>query len=124
MRIVGLDHVQLAMPPGREAEARAFYSGVLGLHELEKPEPMRSHGGCWFELAGAQVHLGIEADFRPAQKAHPALVVADLAAARTTLEAARAPIKTAAPVDGRARIFTEDPFGNRIELLAAAGGVA
>ena len=86
--IVRLDHVQLAMPPGREAEAEAFYSGLLGLTRVPKPEPLAARGGCWFDDGAVAVHLGVEEDFRPARKAHPALVVRDLPALEAALRAA------------------------------------
>ena len=117
MRIVGLDHVQLAMPAGREADARAFYSGVLGLAEVEKPEPLRSRGGCWFGGDGVAVHLGIEARFAPARKAHPAFLVADLDAAAARLAAAGAPVVPDVALPGVRRLYTADPFDNRIELI-------
>nr|HRC74730.1 hypothetical protein [Kouleothrix sp.] len=88
MEIVGLDHIQLAMPAGREAEARAFYGGVLGLREVAKPAPLAARGGCWFEAPGTQIHLGVEAEFAPQRKAHPALLVRDLAACQRELVAA------------------------------------
>ena len=77
MTVVGIEHVQLAMPPGGEGAAREFYSGLLGLPERTKPSALAARGGCWFEAPGVKVHLGVEADFRPAQKAHPALLVDD-----------------------------------------------
>jgi catechol 2,3-dioxygenase-like lactoylglutathione lyase family enzyme len=116
--IVRLDHVQLAMPPGREAEAEAFYAGLLGLTRLPKPEPMASRGGCWFESGPVAVHLGVEEDFRPARKAHPALVVRGLPALEATLRAAGVEVRAnpdAAPGRGS---YVDDPFGNRIELVA------
>lgn len=113
MRIVGLDHVQLAMPAGREEEARAFYAGVLGLRELEKPEPLRARGGCWFGTDGVEIHLGVEEPFAPARKAHPALRVADLDTAQAALEFA----ERDESVPEVRRLFTRDPFGNRIELI-------
>ena len=88
MTVVGIEHVQLAMPPGGEGAARDFYSGLLGLPERTKPSALAARGGCWFEAPGVKVHLGVEADFRPAQKAHPALLVDDLAALQTALAAA------------------------------------
>ncbi len=78
MAIVGLDHVQLAMPAGREEDAIAFYEGGLGLTNVAKPPHLAVRGGCWFESGTTKVHLGVEADFRPATKAHPALLVDDL----------------------------------------------
>lgn len=116
-QIVGIEHVQLAMPAGEEAAARAFYTGLLGLPERPKPSKLAARGGCWFEGSGVKVHLGVEADFRPAQKAHPALLVDDLAAMQTALEAAGLAITPDEPVGGRARFYVADPFGNRIELM-------
>ena len=85
MDIAGIDHIQLAMPAGREAEARAFYGGLLGLPELAKPGPLQARGGCWFAVPGSQLHLGVEEGFAPQRKAHPALLVRDLEAARGEL---------------------------------------
>jgi catechol 2,3-dioxygenase-like lactoylglutathione lyase family enzyme len=122
MRVLGIDHVQLAMPPGGEQRGREFYAGVLGLREVAKPAPLAARGGCWFEAPGIALHLGVEPEgFRPARKAHPALVVADLAAAERELAAAGAPVRWNDELPGR-RIFTEDPFGNRIELVPAPSG--
>jgi catechol 2,3-dioxygenase-like lactoylglutathione lyase family enzyme len=117
--IVRLDHVQLAMPPGREAEAEAFYSGVLGLARVPKPAPLAVRGGCWFRHADVAVHLGVEEDFRPARKAHPAFVVEDLAALEAVCAAAGVAVRPnpdRAPGQGA---YVDDPFGNRIELIAA-----
>ena len=79
MNLLRLDHVQLAMPKGGEAQAREFYQDVLGLNEVEKPSNLRKRGGCWFESQEIKVHLGVETDFHPARKAHPAFLVRDLA---------------------------------------------
>jgi catechol 2,3-dioxygenase-like lactoylglutathione lyase family enzyme len=116
-RITGIEHVQLAMPAGEEAAARAFYTGLLGLPERAKPAKLAARGGCWFEAPGAKVHLGVEADFRPAQKAHPALLVDDLGGMQAALEADGLAVTPDDPVDGRARFYVADPFGNRIELM-------
>jgi len=117
--IVAIDHVQLAMPAGREDEARRFYVGVLGLVEVPKPAGLAGRGGCWFASADGNVavHLGVEDDFRPARKAHPAFVVADLDAMRQRLTDACAEIVEDDSIDVR-RCYTADPFGNRIELVA------
>ena len=115
MTILAIDHVQLAMPAGREAEARAFYGELLGIPEREKPAAL-SRGGCWFERGLLKIHLGVEVDFRPARKAHPALVVRDLAALAARLRAAGVEVVDDALV-GYPRVFTHDPFGNRLELL-------
>ncbi len=115
--ITGIDHVQMAMPPGTEDQARSFYSGILGLTELPKPADLAARGGCWFASGAAQVHLGVEQDFTPARKAHPALLVDDLAALVARL--ARHGI-TAVPgtrLAGYERCDIADPFGNRIELM-------
>ena len=118
-RVTGIEHVQLAMPAGEEAAARAFYSGLLGLPERAKPAELAQRGGCWFEGPGVKVHLGVEADFRAAKKAHPALLVDDLAAMIANLTAAGVAVAEDEPADGRARCFVSDPFGNRIELMQA-----
>lgn len=117
MRIVAIDHVQLAMPPGGESAARDFYTGVLGLTEVPKPPPLAARGGCWFERDGVKLHLGIEADFRPAHKAHPALLVNALAELVERCRRAGCSIVAGDPIEGRARAFVSDPFGNRIELI-------
>jgi catechol 2,3-dioxygenase-like lactoylglutathione lyase family enzyme len=117
--IVGFDHVQLAMPPGREADARRFYRDLLGLAEVPKPAALAGRGGCWFAAEGVAIHLGVEERFVAAAKAHPALLVADIAAARQVLAAAGAPVlqdDSGLPVR---RCYTADPFGNRIELVDA-----
>jgi len=119
MRVLGLHHVQLAMPAGREDEAVAFFEGVLGLPQVPKPEAMAARGGCWFERGDVRVHLGVEADFRPARKAHPALLVDDLAALVEALRRHGSDPTPGDPLAGFAdRWFVDDPFGNRIELLA------
>ena len=113
-----LDHVQIAIPPDREADARAFWGGLLGLEEIAKPRELAGRGGCWFELGDRELHLGVEADFRPAKKAHIALASADLPGLRTKLEAAGCTIRPDSSTHGRERVFTDDPFGNRLELIA------
>lgn len=115
--ITGIHHVQVCAPAGSEAEARAFYGGLLGLPEIEKPPGLKQRGGVWFELGAQQLHVGIEADFRPARRAHPALVVAGLAALRARLEAAGVTTETDELFPGYHRYYVRDPFGNRIELL-------
>jgi catechol 2,3-dioxygenase-like lactoylglutathione lyase family enzyme len=122
MRITGLDHVQLAMPRGEEERARAFYAGLLGLTELGKPEPLASRGGCWFELGRTVVHLGVEPEFAPARKAHPAFLVEDLESARRELAAAGAPVVPDDTLPDVRRFYTADPFGNRIELIQRGDG--
>ena len=119
MPILALDHVQLTMPSGREAEARAFYCDVLGLTEISKPAKLVPRGGCWFQRGSVKVHLGVEADFRAARKAHPAFLVDDLATLASILTAAGHALTYDEPLDGFTRLFVHDPFGNRIELLQA-----
>ncbi len=116
MAILRLDHVQLAVPRGSEDEARSFYGGVLGLVELAKPEPIRARGGVWFSAGEQELHLGVEEPFAPARKAHPGLVVDDLEALRDRLRAAGVAFEDDANIDGVDRLFTHDPFGNRLEL--------
>ena len=117
MRIDGLHHLQLAIPRGAEDTARAFYTGVLGLREIAKPPNLARRGGVWFELGAVQLHLGVEDDFRPAKKAHPALLVEDLAAMAERCRQAGVPLATDEPLPGFDRVYIADPFGNRIELL-------
>jgi catechol 2,3-dioxygenase-like lactoylglutathione lyase family enzyme len=105
------------MPPGGEAEARAFYGGILGLREVAKPAALADRGGAWFASGTAQVHLGVDADFRPARKAHPALVVNDLDAALAQCRVAGSTVAEATPIPGLRRAYVYDPFGNRIELV-------
>ena len=117
--VIGLDHVQLAMPPGRESEAEAFYAGFLGFVRIPKPEPMAGRGGCWFASGPVAVHLGVEDDFRPARKAHPALVVRDLAGLVAAAAAARLEVRPNPDQPDGAGYYIDDPFGNRIELIDA-----
>lgn len=125
MSAPALDHVQLAAPPDSEVAARRYYGGLLGLGEIEKPDPLRSRGGAWFALAaGQQLHVGVEPDFAPARKAHPALRVPDAAALRALagrLTDAGVPVRWDTEIAGMARFYTEDPWGNRLELLSPAG---
>ena len=114
-----IDHVQIAMPAGGEAAARRFFVNLVGLREIPKPTDMAASGGCWFALAGAELHLGVERDFQPARKAHVALRVDGLELLQQALVAAGHAVQVDRPVNGRARFFTADPFGNRIEFTAA-----
>ncbi|HKW61094.1 MAG TPA: VOC family protein [Candidatus Acidoferrum sp.] len=118
-KVLSIDHVQLVMPKGSEDRARSFYRDVLGMKEIAKPEPLAKRGGCWFASAEVQVHLGVEEDFRPAKKAHPALVVEGLDEIVARCEAAGLPTIPDAEIDRRRRIHIFDPFGNRLELIEA-----
>lgn len=111
---IAIDHVQVAMPVGGEAIAREFYAGVLGLVEVPKPPVMAARGGCWFVAGGVVVHLGAEAAFVPARKAHPALVRRDL---RAFVAAAGLDAVWSDEIPGTVRCHIHDPFGNRIELI-------
>jgi len=115
--IIDLDHFQLAMPAGQEAAARAFYSGVLVLTEEEKPTNLAARGGAWFRGGALRLHLGVDPHFRPAGKAHPALLVRGLAELAARCLAAGFPPITDEPLEGFVRVYVLDPFGNRIELL-------
>ena len=124
MSVVLLDHVQLAMPAGRESEARTFYAGVLGIPEMPKPASLNERGGCWFVQGDLKIHLGVDPDFRPARKAHPAFIVRDLNLLKATLLEKEAghqfrPDNELADYD---RIYVDDPFGNRIELMEPRNG--
>lgn len=116
--IMDLDHVQIAAPRGGEEQARAFYGGVLGLREIAKPEALQGRGGVWFAVGeGArELHIGVEDDFHPPRKAHPAFRVRDLAEARRRLERAGRAIAGSVAIPGRERFETTDPFGNRLEF--------
>ena len=118
--IDGLDHVQVAAPPGSEREARGFYGRLLGLREIEKPEGLRG-SGVWFAVGNAELHVGVDEGFTPAGKAHPGLRVgsdAELDALGAELTAAGADVHWDDRIAGRRRFFTADPWGNRIEVLA------
>ncbi len=117
MPLLSLHHVQLAMPEGCEADARAFYGQLLGLAEVAKPENLAKRGGVWFEQDGLKVHLGVEKSFAPARKAHPAFLVEGLTALGTRLAAAGYATVPDEPLAGYRRLYVSDPFGNRIELL-------
>lgn len=117
--ITGIDHVQLAMPVGAEEAARAFYSGVLGLPEIEKPAVLAVRGGAWFRCGPVQLHLGADAAFQAARKAHPALVVDGFEEFVAALARQGVDIRPEDTVGGRLRATLHDPFGNRIELIAS-----
>jgi catechol 2,3-dioxygenase-like lactoylglutathione lyase family enzyme len=114
-----IDHVQLAMPPGQEQAARSFYAGILGMREIPKPAELAARGGCWFVSGDVQIHLGVETDFRPAKKAHPALRCADYDALLDKLHSAAISAHEPNDIPGVRRCHIHDCFGNRIELTAA-----
>ncbi|MBX2850790.1 MAG: VOC family protein [Phycisphaeraceae bacterium] len=117
-----LDHIQLAMPAGEEAQANAFFGGLLGMQEVQKPEPLRSRGGCWFVDGDTHLHVGVEEPFSPQRKAHPAFLVEQLDDLAQRLEQAGYSIKWDAALPERKRFYTSDPFGNRIEFMNAGDG--
>lgn len=122
MAVLALDHVQLAMPQGGEDEARAFYAGLLGFHEVDKPRSLAGRGGCWFEAGYARLHLGVEKDFRPALKAHPAILLDNLEIVCRILEGAGYLLHEDVGLAGYHRRHVFDPFGNRIELMQRLSG--
>jgi extradiol dioxygenase family protein len=118
----GIDHVQLAAPPGCEVAARRFFGEVLGLVEVPKPPALAVRGGLWFQCGAQQIHVGVEKDFRPAKKAHPALRLVDEAAwarLRARLQAAGVATRDDEEMEDAARFFADDPWGNRLEFVAA-----
>ena len=121
MEVFAIDHVQLAMPPGGEDRARAFYGGVLGLEERPKPPNLARRGGVWFARGTLRLHLGVEADFRPALKAHPALLVRGLAELIARCAEAGIVAVVDELLEGYDRVYVADPFGNRIELMEPVG---
>lgn len=118
MNILSIDHVQIAMPAGQEEQARAFYVDVLGFTEIPKPAELAKRGGAWFRSGNAQLHLGVENDFRPARKAHPAFLVSDLDELLAKVQKAGYETDTTQPpLEGYKRVHVFDPFDNRIELM-------
>lgn len=120
MEYLEIQHVQLAMPPEQEAGARDFYAGILGLREVPKPAALRSRGGAWFESGSVRLHLGVEADFTPARKAHPALLVSSLDAVVELCQRHGIECVPGDPIEGFHRVHLHDPFGNRLEFMELA----
>ncbi|WP_141433410.1 VOC family protein [Bacillus sp. 03113] len=118
---IGIDHVQLAAPKGCEEIARSFYGMLLGLIELEKPEHLKKRGGCWFQCGNQEIHIGVEVEFSPAKKAHPAFRVKNLSGLEERLKEGGIELKEDIPINGRRRFFASDPFGNRVEFLEYEG---
>jgi catechol 2,3-dioxygenase-like lactoylglutathione lyase family enzyme len=119
MTVTGIDHVQVAAPRGCEAEARAFYAGLLGLEELSKPRALAARGGCWFRAGAQELHVGVEEPFEPARKAHPGLITADLAGLAERLAAEGIAVAYDEAIPGTTRFYADDPFGNRLEFRQA-----
>ncbi|MBP6506448.1 MAG: hypothetical protein KA257_02690 [Opitutaceae bacterium] len=120
--ITRLDHIQLTMAAGKEAEARIFWGELLGMREEVKPEPLASRGGCWFRAGTVIVHLGVEQEFTPQKKAHPAFCVADLAGLAHRMTQGGYPVTWDEALPDRRRFYTADPFGNRLEFLKDGDG--
>ncbi|MGX1760538.1 VOC family protein [Streptomyces lydicus] len=121
--ITGLDHIQLAAPPGTEDALRAYYADLLGMTETPKPPALAARGRCWFEAGTARLHLGIESDFRPSKKAHPGIRVHGIAALAARLSAAGATVTWDDHLPGHRRFYSTDPVGNRLEFLEPVGAV-
>ncbi len=112
-----IDHIQIAAPPGAEEKAREFYGGLLGLEEIEVPPALRDRACCWFRCGALTIHIGIQQNFLPAKKAHPAFLAPDLDGLRKTLEASGVICREDRDLPGARRFFAEDPWGNRLEFL-------
>lgn len=118
--LVGLHHVQLAIPPGTEELCRDFWGGVLGMTELKKPPALAARGGCWFRGGDLEVHLGVEEDFSPNRKAHPGILVTSLQALATRLEDHGVSVTWDDNFPGHNRFYAFDRLGNRLEFLEPA----
>ena len=117
--MIAYDHIQLAIPVGGEIAARLFYGTTLGLVEQPKPAELAARGGCWFAHGTVKLHLGVDPEFHPSRKAHLAFAIEDFSGLAVRLRAAGATLEPATPLDGRDRYYTNDPFGNRLEFIAA-----
>lgn len=117
-----IDHVQLACPAGGEKDARTFFGDLLGMEEERKPEALQGRGGCWFRRGMALLHIGVDEEFVPQKKAHPAFVIEDLDELAERVAKAGYPVKWDQALPGRRRFYTADPFGNRIEFMQAGDG--
>jgi len=120
-RVLGFDHVQVAIPRGEEDRARSFYADLLGLREIPKPAPLAGRGGLWFQCGQLQLHLGIEEPFSPARKAHPAFRIHRYGELLARLEASGYSVVPDTSLPGVGRASVSDPFGNRVELINAEG---
>jgi catechol 2,3-dioxygenase-like lactoylglutathione lyase family enzyme len=117
--VTGIDHVQVAAPPGCEGDARAFYGGLLQFEEIVKPVELARRGGCWFRVGGQALHVGVSESFEPARKAHPGFVVDDLEELRARLAGAGIEVRDDGSLPGVRRFYADDPFGNRLEFQQA-----
>jgi len=119
-RLISIDHVQLAMPAGKEQVAAGFYEKILGLERQPKPSGLAARGGCWFSNGSVALHLGVENGFRPARKAHPAVIVEDLNGLCEALNAEGHGVRFDEEIPGTRRCYVDDPFGNRLELIESS----
>ncbi|MEM7119936.1 MAG: VOC family protein [Pseudomonadota bacterium] len=119
MTMLGIDHVQIAMPPGCETQARDFYGRILGFDEIAKPAALAKRGGVWFVVGPVGVHLGVDDEFKAGAKAHVAFLIKGLGAFLARLEAAEVATERGVDHLGRARAYARDPFGNRLEFIEA-----
>jgi catechol 2,3-dioxygenase-like lactoylglutathione lyase family enzyme len=122
MLLTDIDHVQIAAPKGCGADARRFFGDLLGLKEIEKPVPLQSRGGCWFQVGSRQLHIGVEEPFQAAAKAHPAFAVRDIGALFAVLENAGVKCTWDEALGGIRRFYARDPWGNRLEFTEPTGG--
>ncbi|GMA48821.1 glyoxalase [Alicyclobacillus contaminans] len=113
----GIDHVQLAAPAGCEEQARRFFGDILGMEEIVKPEELRKRGGVWFRFGNHQIHIGVDNNFVPAKKAHPAVHVQNLKALKERIVSHGISVKDDELLPGAERFYVDDPFGNRLEFL-------
>jgi catechol 2,3-dioxygenase-like lactoylglutathione lyase family enzyme len=120
-RVARIDHIQIAAPEGCESAAREFYGSILGMKEIEKPPALRARGGCWFECGSQELHIGVERDFRPARKAHPAFSVFHLNELRETLKARGVKVVEDDALPDARRFYAEDPWSNRLEFVEISG---
>ena len=113
----GFHHINLTIPTGGEEKCRDFWGVILGMVELEKPPVLAARGGCWFRGGGLEVHLGVGKDFSPIRKAHPGILVTDLALFAEHLQGHGVSVTWDDNFPGFHRFYSEDPFGNRLEFL-------
>lgn len=118
MAIHGIAHVQVAITAGGEEAARRFYGGLLGLHEIPKPQSLGDRGGAWFTCGPQEIHCGVEPVVAPSRR-HPALLTDELDALEARLQTAGVPTQVDRQIPGYRRFYATDPFGNRLEFLEA-----
>jgi len=114
--VIGIDHVQIAVPRAQEAQCLAFYRAFLGLAEITKPAELRARGGAWFQLSNLQLHIGLDAEASPPSRRHICFLVEDTAQARAQAKSHGVTVEEESEVDGLHRFFIRDPAGNRIEI--------